>query len=360
MPIKEAIRRIVTLCLLIAAVWFTVTPQPVVYVRHMPLSELIPSQFGDKERVALITAAKDGKLTPEQSDQAWRLVRAKHELVLVRPDQWRDVFNKATSSEDGSFYIPVSNMPEHTYKSYQLVTIPNGTVMMVDLLDSSEACNRAPSGMVYPTRVISLFCLAGGLLLYILIPWPPKPSGNVYGYKRLNSIILPDWLGFGLAAFFTALPMMVISCDSNFSGTMREVPWSRITAWSMLGILPGLSVIIVAWFYSCTYIRLHEKQVEFASPGGVQTIGYDQIVSIEPHEYTSPAWLKRASLILMYGSIFTMSAIYIMLCQKHPGAKITLKNGHTKAFLLAYLPRYDELLKQLQSRSNCELKGFEL
>ncbi|MHB1460557.1 MAG: hypothetical protein ACYC1M_04660 [Armatimonadota bacterium] len=360
MPIKEALRRILTLFCVVAAVWYAVTPQPIVYVRHMPLSELIPNQYGDKERIALITAAKDGKLTPEQSDLAWRLVRAKHDLETVRPDQWRLIVDQVTSSDDGSLYLPLRNMPDHPYKPYQMVTIPNGTVLMVDVLDSSEAFNRAPASMVYPMRVISLFWLLGALLLYIMMPWPPKPSGNVYGYKRLNSIILPDWLGFGLAAFFTALPMMVISCDSNFTGTMQEVPWSRITAWSMLGILPGLSIIVVAWFYSCTYIRLNEKQVEFASPAGVQKLDYEQITSIEPHEFTSPEWLKRASLILMYGSIFTMSAIYIMLSQKHAGAKITLKNGRTKSFLLEYLPRYDEMLKQLQSKSQCELKGFEL
>ncbi len=360
MAIKEALRRILTLFCVVAAVWCAVTPQPIVYVRHMPLSELIPSQYGDKERIALITAAKDGKLTPEQSDQAWRLVRAKHDLEMVRPDQWREVVNQVTSSEGGSIYIPRKNMPEYPYRSFQLVSIPNGTVMMVDLLDSSEAFNRAPASMVYPTRVISLFWLLGAILLYIMLPWPPKPTDNVYGYKRMNSIILPDWLGFGLAAFFTALPMMVISCDSNFTGTMQEVPWSRITAWSMLGILPGLSIIVVAWVYSCTYIKLTEKQVEFASPTGMQKLDYEQITSIEPHEFTSPVWLKRASLVLMYGSIFTMSAIYIMLCQKHPGATITLKNGLTKTFILEYLPRYDEMLKQLQSKSQCELKGFKL
>lgn len=360
MPVREAIRRFLVLFCIITAVWCAITPQQVVYVRHMPLSELIPSQFGDESRAKLITAAKDGKLTPDGLQQAWRLVRAKHDVVTVHPVVWRDVVKQVTGSADGSIYLALRDMPKYPYKPYQLVTIPNGTVMMVDLLDSAEAFNRASPDLANPLRKLTPFWLLGALIIYILIPWPPKPSGSVFGYKRLNSVILPDCLGFFMSAFFTALPMMVISGDSSFTSVMRDVAWSRITAWSMLGILPGLSITIVAWFYSSTFIRLTEKQVEFGSPTGMQKLDYEQIASIEPYEFTSPGWLKKAALILMFGSFLTMAYIYILLCQRHAGAKVTLKDGHTKTFLIEYLPRYDELLKQLQVKSNCQITGFEL
>lgn len=360
MPIREALRRILTLFCVIAAVWCAVTPQQIAYIRHMALDELIPSSYGDKERVDLITAAKDGKLTKEQSEQAWRLVRAKHEITTVRPDEWRNIVDQVKNSDDGSIYTALRDMPDLQYKSFQLVAIPNGTVMMVDMLESSEALHRAAPSLVNPMRKLTPFWLIGAVLVYILLPWPPKPSGNVFGYNRLKSMILPDWLGFGLSAFLIALPLLVISGDSHFSSIMHTIPWSRITAWCMLGILPGLSISIVAWFYSCTSFRLADKQVEIANPLGTQKYDYEQIASIEQYDFVSPGWLKKASLILMYVSLFTLSYIYIMLSRKHAGAKLTLKNGRTETLLIEYLPRYDEFLRQLQTRSNCQLTGFKL
>ncbi len=360
MTITEVLRRKVCFILVMAAVWCAATPQQVVYVRHMPLSELIPTRWDDKERAALITAAKDGKLTAEQSKQAWQLARNKHELVIVRPDLWKGILTQIANNSDGEGYFPQKDMPEFPYKPYQLVQVPNGTVLMVDLLDSSEAFNRVPAELSRPWSRWSLWLLILAVLVYIAIPWPPKASGNVYAYRRLNSVILPDWLGYFLVAAFTALPLFVVSADSNFSGVMRDTSWIKICAWGLLAAIPGLSILFISWWYSCTYIELHDDKLAMHAPMKSFQISYDQIRSIEYFEMTSPRWLKRATLLLMYGSLFTMTAIYIMLSQPHAAARITMADGSSKTLLIEYLPRYQQMLKQVQQKSSCELKGFEL
>lgn len=337
MAIREALRRMIPLLCVLAAVWCAFKPGYMVTVHPVPLAMLIPVRPGDAERTKLITAAKNGELSPGQSLQAWTLVWKRNKFVKGHPNEWQAIVSQINRDADGHIDIPLNTIPTPRY-SFTKVSVD--TAMMVD--------------MSYRLRKLVPFWLLGALLVYVLIPWPPKNSDIVFGRKRWGSIILPDWVGLMLTGCFMVLVIPAVTGYSIYPAPMPGLQWS------LMYILSGTSFLVVAWYNGCTYVRLTNQQLELRSPRGMEAVAYDQIESIELCQITAPGWVQWIALVMVPFTLCTVMYTRKQLLETRSGAIITMRNGDAKRCVLDNIVAYDELLKLLQTKSNCKLIGFDL
>ncbi|MHB1463442.1 MAG: hypothetical protein ACYC1M_19315 [Armatimonadota bacterium] len=337
MAIREALRRIMALLCILAAVWCAFKPGLTVTVHPVPLAMLIPVRPGDAERIKLITAAKNGELSPGQSLQAWTLVWKRNRFVKGHPNEWQAIVNRINHRTDGRISIPLNDIPNPRYK---FVKISDNTAMMVD--------------MSYPLRELVPFWLLGALLVYVLIPWPPNNSDIVFGRKRWGSIILPDWVGLIITGCYMVLVIPAVTGYSIYPGPMPGLQWS------LMYILSGTSFMVVAWYNSCTYVRLTNQQLELRSPRGMEDVAYGQIESIELCQITAPGWVQWIALVMAPFTLCTVMYASKQLLETRSGAIITMRYGDAKRYVLDNIVAYDELLTQLQAKSSCKLIGFDL
>jgi hypothetical protein len=77
--------------------------------------------------------------------------------------------------------------------------------------------SKADSSLIYPKRSLSWIWLAGGILVYFMIPWP-KPSAPSLTNDR-TSITIVDALGTVFAAVFFGIPLYAVNFTEEVLGS---------------------------------------------------------------------------------------------------------------------------------------------
>jgi len=112
---------------------------------------------------------------------------------------------------------------------------------------------QSPRSLLYPKRRQSWWFLAGGLLLYALIPWPGR-GDNTIGYDRVGGVLGLDFLGVVAASLFFGIPLYAADSASAVFGEglgltvflwlvalggVGLVVWAARNAAFRLTLLPG-------------------------------------------------------------------------------------------------------------------------
>jgi hypothetical protein len=97
--------------------------------------------------------------------------------------------------------------------------------------------SKANSSLIYPKRSSSWIWLAGGILVYFILPWPKHSAPSLTNDR--TSITIVDLLGTVFAAFFFGIPLYAVNFTEEVLGS--EI---GITVFCWCVALSGLGILI--------------------------------------------------------------------------------------------------------------------
>jgi hypothetical protein len=97
--------------------------------------------------------------------------------------------------------------------------------------------SKANSSLIYPKRSSSWIWLAGGILVYFILPWPKHSAPSLTNDR--TSITIVDLLGTVFAAFFFGIPLYAVNFTEEVLGS--EI---GITVFCWCVALSGIGMLI--------------------------------------------------------------------------------------------------------------------
>jgi hypothetical protein len=77
--------------------------------------------------------------------------------------------------------------------------------------------SKADSSLTYPKRSLSWIWLAGGILVYFILPWPKHSAPSLTNDR--TSIMIVDVLGTVFAAIFFGIPLYAVNFTEEVLGS---------------------------------------------------------------------------------------------------------------------------------------------
>ncbi|MBI3892343.1 MAG: hypothetical protein HY303_12540 [Candidatus Wallbacteria bacterium] len=192
------------------------------------------------------------------------------------------------------------------------------------LVRRASSSHDAPPWLDFPYRKHAGLLLLWGLLAYILVPWQGS-GGYTLMYSRWRAALLPDLCGVLLGAGFFALPLLVVTYDSNMSACL-EHGYTGVTQVAVCASVFGLAISAVAAWYSHFAVTLEQGSILVRTLRGTRRIATDRIRETGLHEYRLPGWL-RAALWLAAIANPRMSGPLVMGTARHSGFRIVPEHG---------------------------------
>lgn len=381
----EHFRRLATLILLLAAAWTAVYIVPGLLQVQLVDIEKRRAELREQERdTNRLMAGEVGsekikgfRLHPEADLPADKLMASElsgRTVVHVSGSAWKDFFDNATATakqnppspewrEHYSLYGDPYDLcfrtdhpllsqlrsavnREHSFAYVALGEGSNTRYLAVSFVRVSEETRRATPSVTSPYRHLSPWLLLAALAIYILLPWP-KHGPDTITYKRLNSIILPDWLGFVMAIFFFSLVLLVCSRDDNMAVYLEGSSWTAITLWACPFVLLGLSVVAVGGWYASFSLQLLPDRLRLTTWRGADELAFADITEMRPFEIGPPRWLRVLLILSIFISAGTAAVSLAAVMRTYSGLELSRRNGRPLRIITDYLPESDRLRKAL-------------
>lgn len=363
----EVLRRVLALAGIMLAIWTAIYYVPEVVQIH-PIDvaheqETLIDREADSKRMMgnLVGTDKVADITlyPEATMDAEAFlahITKDSPVVVVSGAEWQEFF-------DGVFNTTQRNPPDASWRKHygssslqdylffrrddprlRGATTPSSIKhpVMYLKLDDGKTTRYIRSILLYggdiPQESSSLVCapyrpyapwfFLFGILAYIIIPWPRR-TGAVIAYHRAGGIIAPDWMGIGLAGFFFAMAMLVVSRDSHFSDVISTHGWAVVTAWSSLSLLIGLPVLLFSTANAIFAIELLPPGFRLTQWGSIREINYSEINDAKFQTVGSPKWLRWFSLLMLLVNFLRAAPIVILLHRTYLYLEMQLRDGRS-------------------------------
>ncbi len=383
----ELLRRVLTLALVLGAVWaFIFTTPDVVQVHPIdPANEMEHKTWADRDARRMMSGMvprdmvkgiePNAKQTPEALLQ--QMVSGSKQVAVAGSDWgafFRDAFATALSKPPSDRwrvrYGQSSSLPDYLYFSTREAPI-SSVVVALDSTDRlmyisfqqgahtayiritrmrlTDVINDAPTWLAHPYREYCSWLLLAALLVYVLIPWPRSGDARTLTYSRGASVVGPDWLGFFLAASFFGIALAAVSYNTYADAAGTPTWWATTTAWCLLATIPGLSILAVGFWYAMFRMELTQQKLRIVSISGTREINFDDIAEVREYEARSPRWLRILTWFVVAASGWTSAYLLFTVNQRYPGLEFVGKNGKVTPVLVSYLPGYQALLSVLHN-----------
>ena len=383
----EAMRRLLTLLLLLAAVWTLAyanthllqihpldfaSEQRRLAGKDADMKRLMGPLVG-QERVAGVSLHPEAQLTRSRFTAAY--LKGK-QVTQVAGAEWKAFFDGAFATAVGEppddswlvhygsdglrdyLYFAASqpplnalgtSLPERGKVVYvRLGEGPVARYLVLDHLRVSDGASNVRSAIRNPYHHLTLWLVLGALLLYVLLPWP-RSDPNTLTYARGPSVVGPDWLGFFVACSFFGIALLAISSDANLASILEENGWATVTAWCLLLCVPGLSLLAVAHWYAAFSLHLHDRGFALQTLFGARAVEYANVDRVGVYYAGSPTWLKVLVVLMIPASVGMAIPLVVLTFRTYPGLEITCRDGRVVRVLVSYLPGFERLVAALSA-----------
>jgi multisubunit Na+/H+ antiporter MnhG subunit len=249
--------------------------------------------------------------------------------------------------DERSYYFYAHSLPSTLLQKplegivYYTLTQASGTKRYFTLHKASRGfmLDDASQALRYPYRFYSYLLWLFALLGYLLIPKPAIPKHAAY-FRKLNAVYMPDILGFGLwsmAWFLYFLP------DDS-------VPMAVKLILLLFFLLFALAILLPIVKYASNWYLFEEDGLRYSSIKGIQTISFEEIVSIEPYSRRLPKWVAPLIILLGRGNIGAIGLGLITASSASEiGMEITLNSGKRLRIMANYLQSDTQFTQRFQA-----------
>jgi len=178
-----------------------------------------------------------------------------------------------------------------------------------------------PISVKTPMRGQAWGLFLAAVAVYVLLP-RRKPAPGELTYGRVSAVVVPDWLGFVMCAFFLSLGMLVIS-DHHYS---LSGGWGWFA--SVIGLMSLLFLLLpgISTYYATFHLRLLDDGIALTRWGKESVIYWTDVVSAAPYRGKAN-WVIGLLLILAArGPGMTGQGLLVMSNQEQ-GLELKLNNG---------------------------------
>ena len=383
----EAMRRLLTLLLLLAAVWTLAyanthllqihpldfaSEQRRLAGKDADMKRLMGPLVG-QEKLAGVSLHPEAQLTRSRFTGAY--LKGK-QVTQVAGAEWKAFFDGAFATAAGEppddswlvhygsgglqdyLYFAASQPPLSTLGTslpqrgkvvyVRLGEGPVARYLVLDHLRVSDGASNVRSAIRNPYHHLTLWLVLGALLLYVLLPWP-RSDPSTLTYARGPSVVGPDWLGFFVGCAFFGIALLAISSDANLAPILEENGWATVTAWCLLLCVPGLSLLAVARWYAAFSLHLHERGFVLQTLFGARAVEYASVERVGVYYAGSPTWLKVLVVLMIPASVGMAIPLVVLTFRTFPGLEITGRDGRVVRVLVSYLPGFERLVAALSA-----------
>jgi len=382
----EILRRLIALVCVLAAVWTAVVTSPGVY--QVKLVDFAREQQQTRERDAdaqrlmrhLIGENTPVTLHPEAlgSVEAFAAKELDGRLYLGRQPAWQTLvtdvraLTRGTASpalravhagrnhglRDYHYYALDDSLlrelggvlgPRHAF-TYVQVDMPQGPrYLAITYLSPVDALRSAAPALTSPFRQQSVWWLIAGLLWYALLPCPPRRDDTLR-YNRARCVVVPDLLGFLLAGFFYALPLLVLSRDSNMYGILEAAGWLTVSIVVLLFTLFGVALLITGLWYAGFSLQVLPDGIRLTTWGWrTRRIAFTEVTEARDYVAQAPRWLLVVAWLAFLARPLQGAQSLMLLSQKHHGIELLGTDGRSTKIIVEYFPGWQRLLDALHA-----------
>jgi len=349
--IIEWLRRLSAVALLLTGVWYVIVPGP-----EMLVVEL--QNFEKKFKNYPYYRSKDTSL------EEFKQKQLQDRTYEVDPNEWQAVLESVKSGRLGQANQIYRN--NHIYwlrdiPQFQedwpdfLYIHPRGTQEYYSLSRSHPLdIYGIDRSKVYPHRTLGLWLILAAFLIYFMIPREKRIPERIY-YGRYASVVIPDLMGLIGAAFFFALPILIVA--NNDPGSMPwtlEGGWWVVTAvlWFMAALF--LSMIFIANHYSTLWLQITPSALLVNRGSTTAAYPWSDMESCAP--YVGTMGRKLGILLILFGRTPGQVGQGLLVATNEAfGVEISLRNQKPLRVMANHLPDFPKILEALDSH---QIKGI--
>ncbi len=259
-------------------------------------------------------------------------------MVYFRPDEpWaRDI-------------APALN-DDHPF-SYLALADPLGVrYLTVTWSRPRDMLDDAPPGLLYPYRGYTLWLVAIGLAVYLLLPRRKRdPQALVYATAR--AVVLPDILGLFLAGFFFALPFWIVPAnEANPDVLNPEGGWLILTLVLWAFAAAGVVILAIAARYAAFSILPGPDAVTVTTWRGTTRYPYaDMQIARLYVRRASKGWIGLGLLATLLNWRAAGPTLLLATNESH-GIEIAMRDGRVWRVAIDALEGLDRLLDRLRDK----------
>lgn len=267
--------------------------------------------------------------------------RTSGRLIKVSSQLWQGLYAEMNKSDKNRYfkeclgYFPVNFEPFKSLK--ELLLGQNGRYYLevsndkgqkeylkIDLLDSSEAFQKAPLWLILPHQADGFLLVLGALIVYFIQARGLK-NRNVLRYSNALCSRVPDCISALLAAFF-----IIIGHGITLQIGLQPMSMESLPVYSALGLM--LVIISFPLFYTAYYrsfrIEYNDDFIIIRDIFFWQSYRWAEIKRIEEQNWFPPLFMR---VFMKIGQIFsrTRSEQKLVTIEEKPGFAIVPQNGQS-------------------------------
>jgi hypothetical protein len=201
-----------------------------------------------------------------------------------------------------------------------------------------------PGAIKNPFRAQAWLFLLAAVAVYILLP-RRKPGDDEQSYSRAGAVVVPDWLGFIMSAFFLSIGMLVINnnCSSLDGG------WGWFAAVIALMSLFCLLLPGIANYYATWHLRILERGLAITRWGTERLVAWDSILSTAPYRGKAH-WVIGLLLIFAARGPGMAGQGLLVMSNQEQGIELQLANGRKVRIMANAFPGFEAVTDALRAR----------